>query len=66
MSRVSCMLGVSVLSKTWVSKTVTSGLLSDRAVAGDEDGGPDACGMSSGGTGANSTDEESSRDVTPL
>ena len=66
MSRVSCMLGVSVLSKTWVSKTVTPGLLSERAVAGDKDGGLDACAMSPGGTGANSTDEGSSREMTPL
>jgi len=38
-----------MLAIPWVSRAkVTSGLLLERAVAGDEDRGPGACKMSSG------------------
>ena len=60
------MLGVSLRAKTWVSKTATSRPLSGRAVAGDEDGGPDACEMSSSWTTVSSTCEGCSRNMTPL
>ena len=66
MSLVSCMLGVSLFVKMWVSSTkASSGLLSERAVAGDEDRGPGACKMSSGWTSRDSMDK-SSRDILPL